>query len=416
MPSEKIKFTNHLGFQLSAKIDYPLSKGPYPFAIFAHVFTGNKNLKSARHISRALNLNGVAVLRFDFTGLGESEGDFADTNFTSNVEDIIAASEYLKEHHQAPTIIIGHSLGGAASLFAGAKIDNIRAIVTIGAPSYPEHVTHLIKDDIETIEREGCAKIAIDGREFIIKKQFLDDLKNQDHIDIIKNLKKALLVMHSPQDKIVAIDNAAHIYQLAHHPKSFVTLDGADHMLNNKDDAFYTGQVIASWVKRYVDFAERPTLKTDQQVVVKLSEEDQFTADIQAGRHGWIADEPVEVGGFDFGPDPYEMLNASLGACTAMTLHMYARRKKWNLRDVKVHLNHSKTTFYHEDVQNIDKPNSKIDRFERIIEINGDLTEEQRRRLMEIANKCPVHRTLSTPQLFATKLLEDEDWTETSGH
>ncbi len=416
MPSEKIQFVNNNGYELSARIDWPLSKGPYPFAIFAHVFTGNKNLKSARHISRALTLNGVAVLRFDFTGLGESEGDFADTNFTSNVDDLISAAQFLEQHYTPPSIIIGHSLGGAASLFAGSQLHSIKAIVTIGAPSYPEHVTHLLRESVEEIEAKGCARVDIGGRVFEIKKQFLDDLKAQNHIDVIKNLRKAILVMHSPQDRIVEIDNAAHIYKLARHPKSFVTLDGADHMLTSKDDAFYAGQVISSWVKRYVDFHEREELKTDEQVVVQLDKQDIYTADIQAGRHGIVADEPEEFGGNDFGPSPYELLNASLGACTAMTLQMYAKRKKWPLERVQVHLSHRKTTFYYEDMTNLDPKTGKIDRFERIIKLEGDLDAEQRKRLMEIANKCPIHRTLANPQVFATRLTGEEEWTITKGH
>lgn len=415
MPSQKVRFKNQLGYHLSAKIDYPLSKGPHPFAIFAHVFTGNKNLSSARHISRALTLHGVAVLRFDFTGLGESEGDFADTNFTSNIEDIIAAADYLAAHHQAPSIIIGHSLGGAAALFAGARIQSITAIVTIGAPSYPEHVTHLLQDEIEAIEEQGYAKVIIDRREFTIKKHFLDDLRSQNHVDIIQNLGKALLVMHSPQDRIVEIKNAAHIYKLARHPKSFITLDGANHMLTNKNDAFYAGQVIASWVQRYITIAEKEPLNTDRQVVVKLAKEDVFTADIQAGRHGFVADEPEEFGGFDFGPDPYELLNSALGACTAMTLQMYAKRKGWDLQDIKIHLSHAKTTHYYDDIQNIDAKTSKIDRFERVIELIGDLSPKQRQILREVASKCPIHRTLASPQIFATKLLEEDDWNISKG-
>lgn len=415
MPSEKVKFINRLGYELSARIDLPLSKGPYPFALFAHVFTGNKNLKSARHISRALTLSGVAVMRFDFTGLGESEGEFADTNFTSNIDDLISAADFLKDNYEAPSIIIGHSLGGAASLFAGSQLDSVKAIVTIGAPSYPEHVVHLIKDSVETIEKTGMAQVDIGGRKFTIKKQLLDDLKAQNHIDIIKNLKKAILVMHSPQDRIVEIENAANIYKLARHPKSFITLDGADHMLTSKDDAFYAGQVISSWVKRYVKFPDKLPLKTDEQVVVKLESEDNYTADIQAGRHGMVADEPEEFGGYDFGPSPYELLNASLGACTAMTLQSYAKRKKWPLKDVKVHLSHKKTTFYHDDMTGLDEKTGKIDRFERIIELEGDLSEQQRDRLREIANRCPIHRTLASPQYFATKLKDDKDWVITHG-
>ncbi len=416
MPSEKILFVNALGYQLSARIDWPLSKGPYPFALFAHVFTGSKNNKSARHISRGLTLNGIAVMRFDFTGLGDSEGDFSDTNFTSNVDDLLCAAAYLKEHYQAPSIIIGHSLGGAASLFAGAKIDSIKAVVTIGSPSYPEHVSHLLKDSIEDIELNGCARVNIGGREFVIKKQFLDDLRGQNHIETIKKLKKAILVMHSPQDKIVGVDNAANIYKLAKHPKSFITLDGADHMLTDKDDASYAGQVISSWVKRYIDFPKRKAISTDEQVVVQLDQEDKFTSDIQAGRHGMVADEPEEFGGNDFGPSPYELLNASLGACTSMTLQMYARRKGWDLQRVQVHLSHSKTTFYHDDMKELNPKTSKIDRFERIIELRGELSDEQRKKLMEIANKCPIHRTLASPHVFATKLKEEKEWTITEGH
>ena len=222
--------------------------------------------------------------------------------------------------------------------------------------------------------------------------------------------------MHSPQDRVVEIENAANIYKLAKHPKSFVTLDGADHMLTAKEDAFYAGQVISSWVKRYVAFAEKEPLKTDEQVVVRLNQEDQFTADLLAGRHGLIADEPEEFGGNDFGPSPYDLLLASLGACTSMTLQMYARRKGWDLKDVKVHLSHRKTTHYFDDMKELDPAKSKIDRFERIIEMNGDLSEEQRSRLVEIANRCPVHRTLASPQLFATRLKEDEEWITSKGH
>ena len=416
MPSEKVKFINSNGYELSARIDLPLTKGPFPFALFAHLFTGNKNLKSARHISRALTLNGIAVMRFDFTGLGESEGDFADTNFTSNIDDLISAAQFLEENYQAPSIIIGHSLGGAASIFAGSQLSSIKAIVTIGAPSYPEHVTHLLQGNIEAIESSGQAKVNIGGRSFMIKKQFLDDLKSQNHIDVIKNLRKALLVMHSPQDNIVEIENAAQIYKLAKHPKSFITLDGADHLLTSKDDAFYAGQVISSWVKRYVVFPKREPLQTDEQVVVKLEGADQFTSDIQAGRHGLVADEPEEFGGNDFGPSPYELLSASLGACTAMTLHMYAKRKGWPLEDVKIHLSHRKTTFHHEDMATLDEKTGKIDRFERIIELVGDLSEEQRIRLKEIANRCPIHRTLASPQIFATRLSSEADWSITEGH
>lgn len=411
MPSKKVEFYNSEGIKLSAKIDLPLSRSPFPFALFAHVFTGNKNLSSARHISRALTQNGIGVMRFDFTGLGESEGDFADTNFTSNISDLESAAAYLAEHYTAPAILIGHSLGGSAALFASQKIESIKAVVTIGSPSYPEHVTHLLKDSIETIEQNGCSRVNVGGRTFTIKKQFLDDLRSQNHVDVINNLGKGLLVMHSPQDTVVGIDNAANIYQLAKHPKSYITLDGANHMLTNKEDAYYAGTVISSWVRRYVEFPEELKLKTDKEVVVRLEDEDIYTTDILAGRHSIIADEPGSIGGNDFGPSPYELLNSSLGACTAMTLQMYARRKGWDLQEVKVHLSHAKKNVHQDDMQNVDGPKSRIDRFEKVIELQGDLSEEQKRRLLDIANKCPVHKTLATPQEFATKLLEDDDWT-----
>jgi len=395
MSTTKVKFTNAKGYQLSAKIDLPLKKNPFPFVIFAHVFTGNKNLIASKHISRALTLNGFGVMRFDFTGLGESEGDFEDTNFTSNVADLLAASEYLKKKYMAPAVIVGHSLGGAAALFAAKQMNHIKAVVTIGAPSYPEHVSHLLKDKKEEIEKNGCARVSIGGREFTIKKQFLDDLQGQENIPVIKNLGKALLVMHSPQDKIVGIENAANIYKLAKHPKSYITLDGADHMLTIKEDAHYAGNVIASWVKRYIEFPKIEKLATDKQVVVRL-EGDDYTTEIQADEHSLIADEPISFGGNDFGMSPYELLNASLGACTAMTLKMYARRKKWPLEDVLVHLSYSKTQKYEEHKSSPEKSTSRIDRFERELELIGELSQDQKRRLLEIANKCPVHRTIAS--------------------
>jgi len=398
MPSKKVEFLNSDGV-------------PYPFALFAHVFTGNKNLTSARHISRALTQHGIGVMRFDFTGLGESEGNFSETNFSSNICDLESAADYLAEHYVSPSILIGQSLGGSAALFASQRIESIKAVVTIGSPSYPEHVTHLLSDNLETIEKNGCAVVNVGGREFTIKKQFLDDLRSQNHTDVIKNLNKGLLVMHSPQDTIVGIDNAANIYSLAKHPKSFVTLDGADHMLTNKEDAKYAGTVISSWVRRYVDFPEELQLKTDKDVVVRLEDEDIYTTDILAGSHSMIADEPGSIGGHNFGPSPYELLNSSLGACTAMTLQMYARRKGWDLQEVRVHLSHAKKNIHQDDMQEVEKSSKRIDRFEKVLELVGDLDDEQKRRLLQIAGKCPVHRTLSSPQEFATRLLEDEDWT-----
>ncbi|MFT5166048.1 MAG: putative OsmC-like protein/alpha/beta superfamily hydrolase [Saprospiraceae bacterium] len=401
MKSQKVTFTNVNGYKLSARLELPADQHPHTYALFAHVFTGNKSLIATRHISRALTLDGIAVLRFDFTGLGESEGDFADTNFTSNVEDLMAAAQFLEEHYQAPKIMIGHSLGGAAAIFAASRLPSIQAIATIGTPSEPEHVSHLLEDSLEHIETMGVAKVSVGGRMFTIKKQFLDDIRSKNMFKILKELRKPILILHSPQDSVVGIENAAKIYHASHHPKSFVTLDGADHMLSNKVDAVYAGSLIASWVMRYLDLPKKEVLKTDRQVVARLGEVG-FTTEIMAGNHGLLADESEDVNGDDFGPSPYQLLSAALGACTVMTLQMYARRKKWDLKEVKVHLDHGKR--YVDDCMSCETKESKIDHIERIIELEGNLTDEQKQRLLEIANRCPVHRTLEREVRIQTKL------------
>lgn len=401
MPSQKVQFVNANGYKLSARLELPLTQKPEAYAVFAHVFTGSKNLSATRHISRALTLNGLAVLRFDFTGLGDSEGDFSDTNFTSNVQDLLAACDFLADNYEAPSIMIGHSLGGAASVFAAAQVDSIQAVATVGAPSEPEHVTHLLSNQLEDIEESGSAEVNIGGQVFQIKKQFLDDLRTKDMYKIVKNLNKALLVLHSPQDRIVQIENAAKIYHAAMHPKSFITLNDADHMLTNKNDAFYVGNMIATWAKRYIKLPQKSTLQTHKQVVAMLGNSG-FTTDIMAGRHGLIADESEDVGGADFGPSPYELLNAALGACTAMTLQMYARRKKWDVQEVKVHLSFARS--YREDCEHCDDTDRRLETFDREIEIRGDLDQSQLDRLAEIADRCPVHRTLEASATVTTKM------------
>ncbi len=403
MKSHKVEFTNALGYKLSAKLELPANQHPHSFALFAHVFTGNKNLIATRHISRALTLDGVAVLRFDFTGLGDSEGDFADTTFSSNVEDLIAAAKYLEDNYQAPKIIIGHSLGGAAAIFAAARLESVLTIATIGTPSEPEHVSHLLADSLETIEANGAARVNVGGRIFTIKKEFLDDIRSKNMFETLRTLRKPILILHSPQDRIVEIENAAKIYHASYHPKSFVTLDGADHMLSNKNDAAYAGSLIASWATRYLNLPKKDTLKTDRQVVAKLGEIG-YTTEIIAGNHGILADEAEEVNGDDFGPSPYQLLSAALGACTAMTLQMYARRKGWDLKEVKVHLDHGKR--YVDDCMTCENKEGRLDHFDRIIELEGNLTAEQRMRLLDIANKCPVHRTLESEIRINTSLEE----------
>lgn len=405
MRSKKINFPNTEGEQLAARLEWPVNQHPHSFAIFAHCFTCGKSLSAARQISMALNLSGVAVLRFDFTGLGESEGDFENTNFSSNIEDLIAAADFLEKEYEAPALLVGHSLGGAAVLCAASQLPSVKAVATIGAPFDPGHVQHLFEPAIEMIEEKGIATVAIAGRSFTVKKQFLEDIQEQDLVEKVKRLDKALLIMHSPQDKIVAIENAARIYHAAMHPKSFVSLDRADHLLSDKEDAAYAGDIIGSWVKRYLNLPAKESLRSDKAVAVRLGQEG-YTTEIMVRQHSLQADEPESVGGNDFGPSPYELVAAGLGACTAMTLQMYARRKQWPLDEVVVHLEHYKD--YRTDQENLEDPKSKIDHFSRSIEIEGNLDESQRQRLLEIANKCPVHRTMEGEIEVVTELrIED---------
>ncbi len=389
----KAKFKNKDGQDLSAKMELPANGHPHNYAIFAHCFTCNKNLNAIRNVVNSMTEAGFGVLSFDFTGLGESQGDFADTNFSSNVDDIIAAADFLAKEYKAPAILIGHSLGGAAVLFAGAKIDSVKSIATIGAPSNPEHVGHLVESGAEEINKNGVADVNIGGRNFKIKKQFLDDLKMHTLKSVLKGMRKSLLVLHSPQDSTVGIENAAEIYTSAHHPKSFVSLDGADHLLTKKEDSLYAGKIIASWAERYLHIVKKDELQTEAQTVVSIKDKtNKFLTQIQTGRHSLIADEPTDVGGEDLGPSPYQFLTTALGACTAMTMRMYADRKGWEVDEIRVHLNHDKR--HSDDCADCESSTAKIDHFDRIIEIDSQLDEKQLQRLLEIANKCPVHRTL----------------------
>jgi len=398
----KISFKNGLGQNLSGKLELPNDRHPHNFVLFAHCFTCNKNLGAVRNISRSLTSKGLGVLRFDFTGLGESEGDFADTNFSGNVEDLIAAAEFLKQNYQAPSVLIGHSLGGAAAIFAAKKIVSIKAVATIGAPSDPAHVQLLLKNNIQEIEAQGKALVNLSGRDFTIKKQFLDDLQANSLNATAKNLEKALLVLHSPQDTTVAIKNAEDIYIAARHPKSFISLDGADHLLMRKEDAIYVGNVIAGWCSRYIDIPAHAQLKTDHQVAASINNMEGFTTEMKVGNHYMIADEPTSVGGNDFGPSPYELVSAGLSACTVMTIKMYVNRKGWDFKNVEVHTSYSKTHI--KDCEDCEDPNAKIDTFERVIKIEGDLDEKQIKRILQIADKCPVHKTLHSDTQIITTL------------
>jgi putative redox protein len=403
MKRQKVHFQNDSSKKLSAVIEFPIDKKPYTYAIFAHCFTCNKNLHAVVNITHALTSRGIAVFRFDFTGLGESEGDFSDTNFSSNVDDLVAAAKYLEKNYEAPSMLVGHSLGGAAVIYAANRLNHIKAIATIGAPSDPEHVSKLIKEGREEIEEKGEATVNIGGRPFKIKKQFLDDLRNKRPEEIIIDLKKPILILHSPFDKIVSIDNAAEIYQAAFHPKSFISLDDADHLLSKKKDSVYAGNVIATWMSRFVEIAEPKELETDKEMVARITGDD-LTVDLQAGKHRLTADEPESAGGNNFGPTPYELLNSALGSCTAMTLKLYADRKRWPLEEVLVHIEHERV--HKDDCDGCEKSEgNRISVFKRSIEIIGDLSMEQKKRMIEIANKCPVHKTLTNKIEINTKLV-----------
>jgi putative redox protein len=360
---------------------------------------------AAARISRALTARGIAVLRFDFTGLGGSEGEFANTNFSSNVEDLVAAAQWLRENHEAPRVLIGHSLGGAAVLAAANSISESTAVATIAAPADPVHVRRLIEPSVQDIERDGEARVVLANRTFTIKKQFLDDLAEHNMQERIASLRKALLVLHSPRDEVVDIDNATRIFVAAKHPKSFVSLDTADHLLTRRDDAVYVADVLAAWAGRYigsrVETHETPAEPLGT-VTVTETRSGKFMQEVKVGTHQFIADEPVSYGGDDAGPSPYDLLVAALGACTAMTVRLYGDAKRLPLERVVVRLKHDKVHAI--DCAECETRDGKIDRIEREIELAGSLDEAQRARLVEIANRCPVHRTLQSEVWMPTRL------------
>jgi putative redox protein len=360
-------------------------------------------LSAVKHISRSLTESGFGVLRFDFTGLGRSEGEFSDSHFSANVQDIVDVSNHLETHYSAPSLLIGHSLGGAAVLVAASRLDSIKAVATIGAPSEVDHVKHLLGADIDDLD--GKTKVNIGGRPFTIDPAFIEELSSVDLLSIVKNLRKPIMIMHSPIDTIVGVENAQQIYHAAHHPKSFISLDKADHLLSEKRDSQYIGQLIGAWVKRYFEPIESETLDPEgEQLVGHLNLlEDNFTTSLQTKRHSLISDEPSDIGGDDLGPSPYELLNASLVACTIMTLKLYAERKKWDLREVFVYTSHVKK---HSDELGIDleKP-TYLDHIEKKLRFVGSLSDEQIARLKDIASKCPVHRTLVAGVNFNTEVI-----------
>lgn len=396
MRTERFQFTGADGQKLAATLDMPDS-APTAFALFAHCFTCGMNVLAAKRIATALAEKGIALLRFDFTGLGASEGEFANSSFSSNVDDLVRAADHLRETYKAPAILIGHSLGGAAVLAAAEHVSEAKAIVTIAAPSDPAHVTGLFKERIEDIRQQGEIEVQLAGRPFRIKREFLDDVAGHNLSEKIAHLRKALLIMHAPTDNTVGIDNATRIFVTAKHPKSFVSLAGADHLLNDKRDAAYVAHVIAAWVERYLDDAPAAVTEASEQprqVVVQETGQGKFQQQVSIGPHRLIADEPPAVGGQDTGPNPYDLVLSGLGACTSMTMRMYADRKALPLDRVTVTLRHSK--IHAEDCEACETKTGLLDHIERVIRIEGDLDPEQRAKLMEIADKCPVHKTLTS--------------------
>ncbi len=405
MNTVRLEIENRKGLKLQAYLELPANQKPNQFAIFAHCFSCNSNFNAVKNISRSLSNHGFGVLRFDFTGLGRSEGEFAESHFSANVEDLLDVNTFLEKNYKTPSLLVGHSLGGAAVIVAASKLENIKAVATVGAPATVGHVTHLFSHGINDIPKKGDVEVKIGGRPFKINQEFVDDFSKTDLPEIIKDLRKPILVMHAPFDKVVGIENAHEIYHNAIHPKSFVSLDDADHLLSRPKDSIYVGNMIGTWVERYFEPEENNMISTEgEQLVGHLNLlEDNFTTSIQTKKHSFIADEPANIGGDDFGPSPYDFLSAGLAACTVMTLKMYATHKKWDLQEVFVYITYSKK---HSDDLDIDieKP-TRFDHLNKKLKFVGNLDEKQIKRLKEIASKCPVHKTLQSDIIIETELV-----------
>ena len=399
--SQKIEFPGATGAMLAARLDLPAN--PRAFALFAHCFTCGKDIFAAQRVAQRLTAQDIAVLRFDFTGIGSSEGEFANTTFSSNVGDLVAAAGYLRQHHAAPALLIGHSLGGAAVLAAAPQIPEATAVATIGAPASAAHVAQSFAADLADIAEKGTATVTLAGRSFTITKQFLDDVEGQSIVAGLVKLKKALLVCHAPSDDYVGIDNASAIFLAARHPKSFLSLDTADHLVRKRSDAIYLADVIAAWASRYLPAAEEADALPPGVVEVSETGSGHLTQRVRAGRHVLLADEPVEVGGDDAGPGPYDYLLTALGACTSMTMRLYAERKGIAARRIAVRLAHRR--LHAQDCADCETKEGNIGEITRDIAIDGDVADADRARLLAIADRCPVHATLTHELKIRTRLV-----------
>ena len=402
--SRRIDFPGPNGAELAARLDLPEGP-PRGWALFAHCFTCGKDIAAARRIAAGLAEAGLGVLRFDFTGLGHSGGEFGSEGFSADVRDLTAAAEWMAGEGMAPGLLIGHSLGGAAALAAAGDIDSVRAVAVIGAPAEPEHSLRHLGGDLDAIREQGSGEVEIAGRAFRVSRAFVEDTAKARLGPRIGDMRRALLILHAPRDEVVGIDNATDIFVAAKHPKSFVSLDDADHLLSRPEDAAYAARLIAAWAERYLDLGAAEEAPEEGHVRVAEADPPGLRQTVQVGPHRFAADEPASVGGTGAGPTPYDLLAAALGACTTMTLRMYAERKEIPLARAAVEVRHEKV--HAEDCAECEEREGKADRFERVLHLEGDLTDEQRKRLAEIADRCPVHRTLEAGPVIVTRTAED---------